>query len=336
VALEALPMTLESPSTAQVEWNIEFVKAPAVWKKGFKGKGIIIGNSDTGVKWDVAALKPSYLGGNNGSHNFHWFDPSPSPSKVPIDTHGHGTHCMGTKVGLDGQNIIGMAPESKWLACRSLGPGASRNSVLKCLEFFLAPFDVNGKNPNPTKRPHVTSHSYLCNGCNLGPAIRNLKAAGIAVVVANGNSGPRCKSVTHPADLEESFSVGALAEKSNNIAAFSSRGSNAAGDVKPDISAPGANVRSCTPSGYQMFSGTSMAAPAVAGCYALLWNAVPKLSRQLDKSEEILRNSALQQRSNGQCDSDGAPNNVFGYGTINIEKAIAAAEEMYGYTKNDI
>lgn len=65
---------------------------------------------------------------------------------------------MGTKLGEEGNNKIGMAPESQWIACRSLGPGASRNTVVKCLEFFLAPTDVDGNKPSPDKRPHITSH----------------------------------------------------------------------------------------------------------------------------------------------------------------------------------
>lgn len=315
---------------AQVEWNVAHVKAPQVWAQGFKGKGIIISNSDTGVSWNEPALKKQYAGnqGGNVNHDYHWMDGS-NVAKTPVDGHGHGTHCMGTKVGEDGVNKIGMAPAATWTACRSLGPGASRATVLKCLEWFLAPTDVNGRNPKPDKRPHITSHSYLCNGCSLDTAVKNLKAAGVAVVVANGNSGPRCQSVTHPASVKESFSVGALAPQSDNIASFSSRGP-VTNYIKPNIAAPGQNVRSCVPGGrYQSMSGTSMAAPAVAGCFALLWDAVPELKRKVEQSEKVFQDSALKQRANNQCNSDAAPNNVFGWGTINVEKAVELAKKIY-------
>jgi len=237
---------------------------------------------------------------------------------------------MGTKLGDDlAGNQVGMSPESQWIACRSLGIGASRNTVVRCLEFFLAPTTVDGRNPNPDYRPHITSHSYLCNGCTLDIPIRNLRASGVAVVVANGNSGPRCSSTTHPASIKESFSVGALAPNSHGIASFSSRGPHTTYG-KPDISAPGQNVRSCVPRGFAIFSGTSMAAPAVAGAYALLWDAVPSLKRQLEKSEQLLRQTAFHQRANNQCNSDMAPNNVFGWGTVNIEKAIEQGWLLYG------
>lgn len=73
-----------------------------------------------------------------------------------------------------------------------------------------------------------------------------------------------------------------------------------------------------------------MAAPAVAGCYALLWDAVPALKRQLEKSEKLLRETAHQQRSNGQCSSDAAPNNVFGWGTVNCLKAVEEGWKLFG------
>jgi len=323
--------THENTTVNGVEWNVAHVKADKVWKKT-KGKGILVGNSDTGIKWDVPALKERYKGNKKSglNHNYHWYDPSTrGASKVPVDTHGHGTHCMGTKVGSEGNNQIGMAPKAKWIGCRSLGPGASRTTVLKCLQFFLAPHDVEGKNPDPKKRPHITSHSYLCGRCALDEAVKNLVNAGIAVVVANGNSGPRCNSVTHPADIKESFAVGALDYMKDTIARFSSRGTNQQGVIKPNIAAPGTRVRSCTPRGYQSMSGTSMAAPAVAGVYALLWSAYPKLKGKVEESQKILISSALQQPAKGECSSDKAPNNVYGWGTVNIEKAFEMAEKLY-------
>jgi len=68
-----------------------------------------------------------------------------------------------------------------------------------------------------------------------------------------------------------------------------------------------------------------MAAPHAAGVFALLWSAVPELLRKVADSEKILRESSKKQRSNGQCTSDAAPNNVFGWGTLDAEKAIADA-----------
>jgi hypothetical protein len=101
---------------------------------------------------------------------------------------------------------VGMAPEAKWINCRSMKISTrqwSPESFIGCLQFFLAPTDVKGKNPDPTKRPHTTSHSYGC-GANLGcpnpdsmrPASEALEAAGVFMFVSAGNSGPGCMKIS--------------------------------------------------------------------------------------------------------------------------------------------
>jgi ribosomal protein S8 len=77
-------------STKRIEKGIAWVKAPGVWAKGFKGKGVIIANSDTGITHTHEAIRNTY-GGKDGNHNFHWFDGSTPRSNTPIDGHGHGT-----------------------------------------------------------------------------------------------------------------------------------------------------------------------------------------------------------------------------------------------------
>jgi hypothetical protein len=68
-----------------VEWNVQWVKAEAVWRKGFEGQGIVVGNADTGIiiyyyikgiEFDHPALVSNYRGNKNGTfnHNFNWFD----------------------------------------------------------------------------------------------------------------------------------------------------------------------------------------------------------------------------------------------------------------------
>jgi serine protease AprX len=231
---------------------------------------------------------------------------------------------MGTKVGHTSAEQIGVAPEATWMGCRSLGPGASARTVLACLQFFLAPTDLQGQNANPDKRPHVTSHSYLCNGCQLDNAVTALLKAGVEVVVAAGNSGSRCQSVTEPAAYADTLAVGALNPNADTPATFSSRGP-ARNNVKPNVAAPGVQVRSCgRVSGYVEMSGTSMACPHVAGVVALIWSAKPALARNIEKTREILYASSKKQE-NSQCGSAAAPNNVFGWGTVNVLAAVEAA-----------
>jgi len=214
-------------------------------------------------------------------------------------------------------------------------------SFIGCLQFFLAPTDVQGRNPNPTLRPHTTSHSYGC-GANLGcpdpesmrPASEALKAAGVFVHVSAGNSGPRCASVnTQPGFYGAVYTVGALGFQSDTIAGFSSRGpvtSDGSNRMKPEISAPGSNVVSSVPGNrYQAMSGTSMASPAVNGAVALIWNAIPALERNINKTMDLINKTAKKQRSTDCNSPGGSPNNVYGYGTIDVEKAITEGLKIY-------
>ena len=104
------------------EWNVKWIKADQVWKKGYEGKGIVVGVSDTGVEHTHPALLKSYRGYNDGKidHNYSWYDATPSKVPVPEDDNGHGIHCTGTVAGGNDGKKIGMAPKSKWIHCRSM------------------------------------------------------------------------------------------------------------------------------------------------------------------------------------------------------------------------
>jgi len=163
-------------------------------------------------------------------------------------------------------------------------------------------------------------------------AVEATTAAGILMAVAAGNDGSSCSSVNDPPGLyEASYTVGALGVRTDNIAGFSSRGPvkvDGSNRRKPDICAPGsAIISSYPPKGYASLSGTSMATPHVAGCVALFWSAVPKLARDLPKTMEILNKHAKHKEST-LCSSSGVPNNVYGYGTIQVYDAAKAAMAM--------
>ncbi len=239
---------------------------------------------------------------------------------------------------LGGSNEIGMAPEAKWMGCRDMASGVGQLSTyLECFEWFLAPTDLDDKNADPDKAPHVINNSWGCptdEGCNtsnfatLETSVNNLRDAGVVVVVSAGNDGSKgCSSINTPAAIfAKSFTVGAT-NSSDAIASFSSRGPvtvDNSNKMKPEISAPGVGVRSCVPGGgYQSMDGTSMAGPHVAGLVALIISANPGLAGNVDKIEEIIKNSAVK-LSSSSCGSSGVPNNVFGHGRID---ALAAIEE---------
>src|SRR5207249_3087924 len=160
-----------------------------------------------------------------------------------------------------------------------------------------------------------------CDAGALDPAVRALRAAGIFVVASAGNDGPRCGSVDDPiAIYDAAFSVGAI-DRDGNLADFSSRGPvtvDGSQRIKPDIVAPGVDVRSAWPGGtYRPEKGTSMAGPHVAGVVALLWSAQPKLIGDIDRTEQILiRTARPYTGAPSGCDGSELPSNGAGYGVV--------------------
>jgi subtilisin family serine protease len=343
-------------SVTAIEPGVTYINADDVWTTyGARGAGVVVAGQDTGYRWTHGAIRNKYLGWNGSSadHNYTWHDAIHSGGGVcgansvqPCDDDGHGTHTMGTMVGDDGgTNQIGVAPDAKWIACRNMDQGnGTPTTYLECFDFFLAPTDLGGQNPDPARAPHVINNSWGCptsEGCNSGnwatmrTAVENLGAAGVLVVVSAGNSGSSCSTVSDPpAFFDASFAVGAFSSSTGSLASFSSRGpvtADASGRMKPDIAAPGVSVRSSTSgsdTSYGASSGTSMAGPHVAAAAALLMSAVPQLKRQPALVRQYLTQSATPVSSTS-CSSAGVPNNLWGSGRLDVLAAVQAALADY-------
>lgn len=351
VPLETATASSQRPEAVNViEPGLTYVHAPELWNMGFKGQGTVVASSDTGVAWDHPALMSHYRGwdGAQADHNYSWWDAIKTSivnnggtcglnSQIPCDDFGHGTHTTGTMVGDDGLgHQIGMAPSAKWIACRNMDVGVGRPSTyIECLQFFVAPTDLSGNNPDPTKRPDVIDNSYscppgeLCTTTSLHEAVLQVRAAGIFMSVSASNDGPSCGTISDPPAVEAGvFTVGAVDSTSGSIANFSSRGPVTIGStvyLKPDLVAPGVSVvSSINNGGFGSMSGTSMSAPHAAGAVALLWSAFPDLKRDVFSTEAILRASATPLPVTETCGATLAgsvPNNTSGWGILNVKSA---------------
>ncbi|MFC4334602.1 S8 family serine peptidase [Salininema proteolyticum] len=319
--IDPVEKTDADPSPQATEWGLDDIGAPDVWDMGYDGDGVTVAFVDTGADYTHPAITDQYRG-NNGdgtfSHDYNYFDVQGSCGDEPCDTDTHGTHVTGTMVGDDGEgNQIGVAPGADWIGVNGCCP--SLEALLESGEWIAAPTDWEGNNPDPSQAPDVVNNSWGTTAPGYDPFYVDIvdlwHAGGIIPVTSLGNSGPSCNTAGSPGIYPNVIGVGAY-DSGQNIASFSARGPGVDGQIKPDISAPGAGVRSSVPGGgYASYSGTSMAAPHVAGQIALLLSAAPQLKGDYDSVYELLTGTA-RPKADDQCGSEGDANNVYGNGMV--------------------
>ena len=309
-------------SDALYTWNIEKVRAPEVWEKGYDGAGVVVGIFDTGVDGTHPDLAEKFRGGTNS-----WYDPH-GEHDVPVDAAGsvtgHGTHVAGIILGGDESGThIGVAPGAKWIAARiwnDAGEAALSSDVHGIFQWFM---DPDG-NPETDDAPDVVNCSWGFTLLDAFPwcleelrdDIKAWKQAGIIPVFSAGNAGPRFFSGESPGNYPETIAVGATTPL-DTVASFSSRGpGNCDRKIFPDMAAPGLAVVSSAPRGvYATISGTSQAAPHVTGIIALMLDARPELS--VDEVESVLKKTARRI-------SIMHPNFSSGWGLVDAMKAMNA------------
>jgi serine protease AprX len=292
------------------EPNISLINAASLWNLGITGQGVVVANMDSGVDVSHADLAARWRGGSDS-----WFDPYGQHPTTPTDLSGHGTGTMGIMVGGDaGGTSIGVAPRAQWVAVKIFND-SGKSTTTAIHQGFQWLLDPDG-DPNTADAPQVVNNSwtYANAGCYLEfePDLQALRAAGILPVFAAGNGGPYTNSSYSPANNPSAFAVGAT-NNNDQIYAYSSRGPTTCGGSTgpfPEMVAPGVNIRTTGLYGaYITNSGTSFAAPHVAGGLALLLSAYPGLTAA--EQESALINSALDLGTVGA-------DNVYGYGRLDL------------------
>jgi subtilisin family serine protease len=342
----------------EIVWGVNNVNAPDVWNMGYTGQGVLLAIIDTGVNYNHNDLN-DHLWNGGGSYPNHGYD-FESNDNNPMDGHGHGTHCAGTALG-DGTagSQTGVAPDATLMCLKVLDNGGygSRGDVWDAMDFCIA------QNVDVTSISLGWMGDTVNNKRIWRQTFDLANAAGIVNIVAAHNYGdqqywyPAPDNVTNPGncpppwlhpDNTEVGSVGGVitvgaTNSSNNIASFSSRGPVAWDNVspfydfpytpgdgllKPDVSAPGVDVKSCNyqnVNGYLSgWSGTSMATPNVAGTAALLLERYPNLT-----PAEICEALELTSLDRGATGKDNA------YGTGKID-AFDAINYTFGGGGNDL
>ncbi|MCY9574895.1 S8 family serine peptidase [Bacillus xiamenensis] len=328
-----------------IEWNISQVHAPEAWALGYDGTGTVVASIDTGVEWDHPALKEKYRGfdpsrPNEPSHELNWYDAT-TGSEAPYDDLEHGTHVTGTMVGSepDGKNQIGVAPGAKWIAVKAFSEdGGTDADLLDAGEWILAPKDKDG-NPHPEKAPDVVNNSWG-GGPGLDDWYKDVvnawRAADIFPEFSAGNTdvfNPGGEgSIANPANYPEAFATGAT-DQDNKLGSFSLQGPSPYGVMKPDIAAPGVNIRSSIPGkGYEGgWNGTSMAGPHVSAVVALLRQVQSDLS--VDEIEQVLMDTAKPLTDQQFPES---PNNGYGAGLVDAREAITALTDGIGTIEGQV
>jgi uncharacterized repeat protein (TIGR01451 family) len=317
----ALPPAVQGQiSSLAAESNLTLINVPALWELGYQGQGIVVANVDTGVDVNHPDLNAKWRGGSNS-----WFDPygeNPTPVDManppgPPDSSGHGTQTMGIMVGGEDKSIpFGIAPAAQWIAVKAFKNDGSGTTVAfhQAYQWLL---DPDG-NPVTPDAPHVVNNSWVLtnSGCILEfqPDLQALRAAGILPIFAAGNFGPIASSSRSPANNPEAFAVGAIDDNSM-IKSDSSRGPSACdGTTYPEVVAPGVNIHTTDRFGlYTNLSGTSAAAPHVAGALALLLDADPNLT--VAEQQAALGNHVVDLGAAG-------PDNSYGAGRIDLLAAL--------------
>ena len=267
---------------------------------GIDGTGVKVAVIDTGIDYTHEDLNDNYKGG----YDFVFNDSDPFDGN-----NSHGTHVAGIIAAeRNGIGVVGVAPNASLYTVR----------VLDSAGFGTASWVIAGIEWAVDNDMDVAVMSFGTNedSQSLRDACRNASDAGVLLVAAAGNTHTQGGNVAYPARYDSVIAVTAT-DLNDSQASFSAIG------PEVELAAPGVNIMSTTSGdGYGNLSGTSQAAPHVAGTAALIISSnLPDVNDDGVVNNEDIR---LQLQSTAQDLGDPGKDDTYGYGLVKAPVTAAA------------
>ncbi|MBW7473687.1 S8 family peptidase [Paenibacillus oenotherae] len=279
---------------SKYQWNLPVIETEKGWNLTKGSEKVIIAVLDTGVQADHPDLSGKLMTGTNIVDD----------SMAPDDDVGHGTHVAGIIAASvnNGEGVAGLSWYNKVLPVKVLDSSGA-GSTYSVAEGIIWATDHGAKVINMSLGNYAQAEF-------LHDAIKYAYDHDVVLVAASGNDNTERPGF--PAAYPEVFAV-ASTDADGSKSSFSNYGDYI------DVAAPGASIASTYPgSQYAALSGTSMASPHVAALAGLIRSINPDLS-----NEEVMK----IMRTSAQDLGDKGKDNYFGYGQIDVVRALEKARQ---------
>eukprot|EP01097_Dermamoeba_algensis_P001902 TRINITY_DN1744_c0_g1_i2.p1 TRINITY_DN1744_c0_g1~~TRINITY_DN1744_c0_g1_i2.p1 ORF type:complete len:537 (-),score=82.72 TRINITY_DN1744_c0_g1_i2:724-2334(-) len=293
-------------------WQVSMLNVPELHKRGINGTGVKVLVLDSGFHLSHEAFSSLKMVAQKDFYKQD-DDTDYQPGDHPAQTN-HGSKVLGLIGGYKPNKYVGVAFGASYYLAKTESLDFENSTEEDYFAAGVEWGESKGIHLATTSLGYNFYPSFLSYDGITPPISRTVNAAierGVVFITSNGNSGRG--GLTAPSDALNIISVGSV-NVFKTLAGYSSYGPTADGRTKPEVSAPGDSVSVINPDvpvSYQVGSGTSFAAPLVAGVATLVLQAHPEYSPNLVR--HILMTTA---------DRADSPSNLYGWGIVNAVAAV--------------